>query len=150
MGFIENFKNRKKEEHGFTTVLNHTKLDVLKKVEEQAIQREKELIEINKIEESIDKHNEIKNERTKKRTEKSLARLGKLKSFLKKFSNDSVNTEQLISKGIMPTQKDTKVDEEKFKEFTATVLGTRSSIEGKENNGGTPEVSDFEKAFKGK
>ena len=133
MGFIENFKNRKKEEHGFTTVLNQTKLDMLRKVEEQTIQREKELLEMEKLEASIDKHSEVK----RRRNQKSLARLGKVKSFLQKIGGEvkSIETDELIEKGIMPTKTDKQKDDEKFKEFTATVLGTRSSIEGIENNG---------------
>ena len=133
MGFIENFKNRKKEEHGFTTVLNQTKLDMLRKVEEQTIQREKELLEIEKLEASIDKHSEVK----RRRNQKSLARLGKVKAFLQKASGEvkSIDTGELIEKGIMPTKTDKQSDDEKFKEFTATVLGTKSSIEGIENNG---------------
>lgn len=75
---------------GFTAKLNARKIEVLKKVEEQTIKREQELLEIQKLEDNIYKHKETE----RKRAEKSIERLNRLKLFMNRIGGKNSDTSE--------------------------------------------------------
>jgi hypothetical protein len=93
------------------TMLRAKKIETLKEVEVAMAKREKELLEIERIEKNIDKHKSV----YRRKVEKSIERLNKVRKFMGKFG-EKLTTENIIITKIEP-------DTKKYDDFSKSVLG---------------------------
>ena len=98
---------------GFTAKLHAIKIAKLKEAEIQAIQKEKEILEIEKLEGSIDKHKQAE----RRRNEKRLARLKKLQYVLGKLTPQDENKMDQLNESLKGSSN---VGEEERTEKTNT------------------------------
>jgi hypothetical protein len=96
------------------TMLRAKKIETLKEVEVAMAKREKELLEIERIEKNIDKHKSV----DRRKVEKSIERLNKVRKFMGKFG-EKLTTENIIITKIEP-------DTKKYDDFSKSVLGNEN------------------------
>ena len=104
---------------GFTAKLHAKKIAALKEAELAAIQKEKELLEIEKLENSIEKHREV----DRRRIEKKIERVQKLKGILGKIGANEINIETQT-----PEERQAEADK-KLEKLSNDLKGSNNGVQ---------------------